>query len=124
MIELMEEDDLQKLLTEYKLVREMLEKAETEDIYLGGFGRECPLTSVIPRSRDLIKKELNVKQVELRAQIRQQMDEDERQQLGIEEKNRQQIRQQGFRKTIIGGTRTEQKRMIESRKGEGDDQCK
>lgn len=86
MIELMEEDELQELLSEYKLVREMLEMAETEDIYMGGFGRECPLTSVIPRSRDLIKKELNVKQVELRAQIRQKMDEDERQQLGIEEK--------------------------------------
>lgn len=79
MIEIEELKGLDNPATVYEEIRKILKEIETEPIRIGTWR----IDELIPRSRDMLKKELNVKMVELRAEIREQLDKDERQQLKL-----------------------------------------
>lgn len=66
----------------YEYVKGMLNDLDNSVLYLENFGR---IDVILPRAKDLIRKELNVKLLELRAEIREQLDKDEREQLKLPE---------------------------------------
>lgn len=65
----------------YEYVKGMLGDLDRMPLYLG----EERIDVILPRAKELIRKELNVRLVELRAEIREQLDKDERQQLKLPE---------------------------------------
>lgn len=81
MIEIEELKGVDNPATVYEEIRKILKEIETEPIRIGTW----VINDVIPRSRDMLKKELNLKMVELRAEIREQLDKDEREQLKLPE---------------------------------------
>lgn len=66
----------------YEYVKGMLNDLDNSVLYLENFGR---IDVILPRAKDLIRKELNVKLLELRAEIREQLDKDEQEQLKLPE---------------------------------------
>lgn len=73
----------------YEYVKGILNDLDKMALYLVKQERldeeKVRLDAIIPRAKDLIRKELNVKLLELRAEIREQLDKDERQQLKLPE---------------------------------------
>lgn len=65
----------------YEYVKGMLGDLDNMPLYLGNER----LDVILPRAKVLIRKELNVRLLELRAEIREQLDKDERQQLKLPE---------------------------------------
>ena len=81
MIECYDCSKTEEMAVIYEEIRKILKEIETEPIRIGTWR----IDDVIPRSRDMLKKELNVKMVELRGEMRRRLDEDERKQFGMPE---------------------------------------
>lgn len=65
----------------YEYVKGILGDLDKMPLYLG----QERLDVIVPRAKVLIRKELNVRLLELRAEIREQLDKDEREQLKLPE---------------------------------------
>ena len=69
----------------YEYIKKLLAELDNRELRLGKNGEYVRLDKILPRAKDLIRKELNVRLLELRAEIREQLDKDERQQLKLPE---------------------------------------
>lgn len=69
----------------YEYVKGILGDLDKAALYLEEAGLHERLDVLLPRAKDLIRKELNVRLLELRAEIREQLDKDEREQLKLPE---------------------------------------
>lgn len=87
MIEIEELKGVEDPAAVYEYIKKLLAELDERELRLGKKGEpSCiVLDKILPRAKDLIRKELNVKLLELRAEIREQLDKDERQQLKLPE---------------------------------------
>lgn len=69
----------------YECIKKLLKELDELSLHLGKTGAYIRLDKILPRAKELIRKELNVRLLELRAEIREQLDKDERQQLKLPE---------------------------------------
>jgi len=85
MIEIEELKGVEDPAAVYEYIKQLLKELDEQELYLGKTGAYMRLDKILPRAKDLIRKELNVRLLELRAEIREQLDKDERQQLKLPE---------------------------------------
>lgn len=89
MIEIEEVKGVEDPAITYEYVKGILGDLDKMALYLVKQERldeeKVRLDVLLPRAKDLIRKELNVRLLELRAEIREQLDKDERQQLKLPE---------------------------------------
>lgn len=87
MIEIEELKGVEDPAAVYEYIKKMLAELDERELRLGKKGEpSCiVLDKILPRAKDLIRKELNVHLLELRAEIREQLDKDEREQLKLPE---------------------------------------
>lgn len=87
MIEIEELKGVEDPAAVYEYIKKLLAELDERELRLGK-KREpsyIVLDKILPRAKDLIRKELNVHLLELRAEIREQLDKDEREQLKLPE---------------------------------------
>lgn len=87
MIEIEELKGVEDPAAVYEYIKKLLAELDERELRLGKKGEpSCiVLDKILPRAKDLIRKELNVRLLELRAEIREQLDKDERKQLKLPE---------------------------------------
>jgi len=85
MIEIEELKGAEDKAAVYEYIKQLLAELDERELHLGKNGTYVRLDKILPRAKDLIRKELNVRLLELRAEIREQLDKDERQQLKLPE---------------------------------------
>lgn len=85
MIEIEELKGVEDPAAVYECIKKLLAELDEQHLHLGKTGSYVRLDKILPRAKDLIRKELNVRLLELRAEIREQLDKDERQQLKLPE---------------------------------------
>lgn len=87
MIEIEELKGVEDPAAVYEYIKKLLAELDERELRLGKKGEpSCiVLDKILPRAKDLIRKELNVHLLELRAEIREQLDKDEREQLKLPE---------------------------------------
>lgn len=87
MIEIEELKGVEDPAAVYEYIKKLLAELDERELRLGKNGAPSyiVLDKILPRAKDLIRKELNVRLLELRAEIREQLDKDERQQLKLPE---------------------------------------
>ena len=87
MIEIEELKGVEDPAAVYEYIKKLLTELDERELRLGKNGAPSyiALDKILPRAKDLIRKELNVRLLELRAEIREQLDKDERQQLKLPE---------------------------------------
>lgn len=85
MIEIEELKGVEDPAAVYEYIKKLLAELDERELRLGKKGEpSCiVLDKILPRAKDLIRKELNVHLLELRAEIREQLDKDEREQLKL-----------------------------------------
>lgn len=83
MIEIEELKGVEDPATLYEYIKRLLVELDDRELQLGKNGAHIRLDKILPRAKDLIRKELNVRLLELRAEIREQLDKDEREQLKL-----------------------------------------
>ena len=85
MIEIEELKGVEDPAAVYEYIKQLLAELDERELHLGKRGAYIRLDKILPRAKDLIRKELNVRLLELRAEIREQLDKDEREQLKLPE---------------------------------------
>lgn len=85
MIEIEELKGTEDTAAVYEYIKQLLAELDERELHLGKNGAYVRLDKILPRAKDLIRKELNVRLLELRAEIREQLDKDEREQLKLPE---------------------------------------
>lgn len=85
MIEIEELKGVEDQTAVYEYIKRLLAELDERELHLGKTGAYIRLDKILPRAKDLIRKELNVRLLELRAEIREQLDKDEREQLKLPE---------------------------------------
>lgn len=85
MIEIEELKGTEDTAAVYEYIKQLLAELDERELHLGKNGAYVRLDKLLPRAKDLIRKELNVRLLELRAEIREQLDKDEREQLKLPE---------------------------------------
>ena len=87
MIEIEELKGVEDPAAVYEYIKKLLAELDERELRLGKKGEpsNIVLDKILPRAKDLIRKELNVHLLELRAEIREQLDKDEREQLKLPE---------------------------------------
>lgn len=83
MIEIEELKGVEDPAAVYEYIKRLLKELDERELHLGKTGAYIRLDKILPRAKDLIRKELNVRLLELRAEIREQLDKDEREQLKL-----------------------------------------
>lgn len=69
----------------YEYIKQILAELDERELRLVKTGAYIRLDKILPRAKELIRKQLNVRLLELRAEIREQLDKDEREQLKLPE---------------------------------------
>lgn len=85
MIEIEEVKGIENPAAVYEYIKGLVDRLDDLALYLGEDAFYEKIDMILPRAKDLIRKELNVRLLELRAEIREQLDKDEREQLKLPE---------------------------------------
>ena len=76
---------MEELVTEYEGTKGLIKDVEEGALIVRGENGYTDLESVLPEAKEKIRKDLEVYLIDLRTQIRERLEEDERQQLKLME---------------------------------------